>query len=453
MNVARGYIGRVMLALMFAGSAGISTAQEVASAERPGVAAMLEEVTPAVVNIAVTGTATLPQNPLYNDPYFRRFFDVPEQPQTQPTLAVGSGVIIDAENGYVLTNHHVVENADSIEITLHDKRRLQAKLIGSDAGTDIALLQVDATDLKEIPQSDSATLKVGDFVAAIGNPFGLGQTVTTGIVSALGRSGISAENYEDFIQTDASINPGNSGGALVDFDGRLVGINSAIISPGGGNVGIGFAVPINMAKAVVDQLIEFGEIRRGLLGVNIQDFTPDVAEALKMDLDGGAVVSRVEPDSAADEAGLQAGDVIVGVNGDDIESASQLRNTIGLIRAGSEVEIEFIREDRHMTVNAELGSANQAPDTTASAPTSGVLDGAELGSVDRNAPASGALVLSVEQGSRAWNNGLRPNDIITAVNRNAVDSPEEVEELLASNTGTLALSVLREGQMLFMIVR
>jgi len=442
-----------MLALMFAGSAGISTAQEVPSAERPGVAAMLEEVTPAVVNIAVTGTATLPQNPLYNDPYFRRFFDVPEQPQTQPTLAVGSGVIIDAENGYVLTNHHVVENADSIEITLHDKRRLQAKLIGSDAGTDIALLQVDATDLKEIPQSDSATLKVGDFVAAIGNPFGLGQTVTTGIVSALGRSGISAENYEDFIQTDASINPGNSGGALVDFDGRLVGINSAIISPGGGNVGIGFAVPINMAKAVVDQLIEFGEIRRGLLGVNIQDFTPDVAEALKMDLDGGAVVSRVEPDSAADEAGLQAGDVIVGVNGDDIESASQLRNTIGLIRAGSEVEIEFIREDRHMTVNAELGSANQAPDTTASAPTSGVLDGAELGSVDRNAPASGALVLSVEQGSRAWNNGLRPNDIITAVNRNAVDSPEEVEELLASNTGTLALSVLREGQMLFMIVR
>jgi serine protease DegQ len=453
MNVTQGYISRVMLALLFAGTVGISTAQEIASKERPGVAAMLEAVTPSVVNISVTGTATLPQNPLYNDPYFRRFFDLPEQPQTRPTLSVGSGVIIDSAKGYVLTNHHVVADSESIEITLHDKRRLQAKLIGSDAGTDIALLQVEASGLKAIPQSDSATLKVGDFVAAIGNPFGLGQTVTTGIVSALGRSGINTEGYEDFIQTDASINPGNSGGALVDFDGRLVGINSAIISPGGGNVGIGFAVPINMAKSIVEQLIEFGEVRRGLLGVNIQDFTPDVAEALKMDLDGGAVVSRVEPGSAADEAGIQPGDVIVGVNGSEIVSASDLRNTIGLVRAGSEVEIELLRGDRRMTVNAELGNNNQPAATAGRAASSDVLDGAELGSVPRNSPASGVLVVNVEQGSRAWNNGLRSNDIITAVNRTEVGSPDELEELLEASRGTLALSILREGQTLFMIVR
>jgi serine protease DegQ len=458
MNITQGYISRVMLALLFAGNIGISAAQEIENTERPGVAAMLEEVTPAVVNISVTGTQNLPQNPLFNDPFFRRFFpDVPEQPQSRPTLSVGSGVIIDAAKGHVLTNHHVVENAESIEITLSDKRRLQAKLIGSDAGTDIALLQVEATNLHAIPQSDSSTLKVGDFVAAIGNPFGLGQTVTTGIVSALGRSGISAEGYEDFIQTDASINPGNSGGALVDYNGRLVGINSAIITPGGGNVGIGFAVPINMAHSIVEQLLEFGEVRRGMLGVMIQDFTPDVAEALDLDIDGGAVVSRVEPDSPAAEAGIQAGDVIVGVNDQEITSSSDLRNTIGLIRAGNEVEIELMRGDRRMTVEAELASGNNETVAAKGAPSSGVLDGADLGSIPGNNPAygetMGVLVVNVEQGSRAWNNGLRPNDIITTVNRNPVDSVERVEELIAASRGTVALGIVREGQTQFMIVR
>jgi Do/DeqQ family serine protease len=457
MYVTQGYISRVMLALVFAGSVGISAAQEIANTARPGVAAMLEEVTPSVVNIAVTGTAAVPQNPLFNDPDFRRFFDVPDQPQTQQTMSVGSGVIIDAAKGYVLTNHHVIENADKIEITLHDKRQLQAKLIGSDAGTDIALLQVEASDLIAIPQSDSSTLKVGDFVAAIGNPFGLGQTVTTGIVSALDRSGMSAEGYEDFIQTDASINPGNSGGALVDYNGRLIGINSAIISPGGGNVGIGFAVPINMAKSIVSQLIEFGEVRRGLLGVMITDLTPDVAEALQLDLDGGAVVSSVQPDSAAAKAGIEAGDIIVGVDGELISSGSDLRNTIGLVRAGNKVKIDLVRGDRKMTVDAELGSGNQVTAGATGAPSSGVLDGAELGSIPRNHPAygetSGVLVVTVEQGSRAWNNGLRPDDIITAINRNEVDSPESVDAVIAASRGVLALSIIRDGQTQFIIVR
>jgi len=265
----------VLLVTLF-GAMTLGSVQAAPVPPRPGVASMLQQVTPAVVNIAVTGHQAVQQNPLLNDPAFRRYFNVPEQPGTVPTQSAGSGVIIDAAKGYILTNHHVIADADQIEVTLTDKRRLMATLIGSDPGTDIALLQVDGANLQSVPMSDSDTLQVGDFVLAIGNPFGLGQTVTTGIVSALDRAGINEEGFEDFIQTDASINPGNSGGALVDYNGNLVGINSAIIAPSGGNVGIGFAVPINKARSVVDQLVEYGEIKRGMLGVSITDLTPDV---------------------------------------------------------------------------------------------------------------------------------------------------------------------------------
>src|SRR5690606_22571443 len=323
-----------------------------------------ESVTPAVVNIAVRSQSAVPtnSNPLLNDPFFRRFFNVPEGQQSEPrmreTQSVGSGVIIDAGEGYILTNHHVVDKATEVMVILQDKRRVQAELVGSDAGTDIALLKVEADNLVAIPRSHSDTVRVRDFVMAIGNPLGLGQTVTTGLVSALGRStGIIAEGYEDFIQTDASINPGNSGGALVDYNGRLVGINSAIIAPAGGNVGIGFAVPINMAMAIVDQLVEFGEVRRGLLGVMITDLTPDVVEALDLNVAAGAVVSAVNPGSPAEKAGIEAGDVIIGVNGQSIVSDTDLRNTIGLMREGSDVKIELIRDGRRRTVDATIGSA------------------------------------------------------------------------------------------------
>ena len=278
----------------------------------PTLAPLLAEVTPAVVNISVETLQSVESSPLFNDPFFQRFFDMPQMPQQRRQMSAGSGVIFNAEEGYVVTNHHVVENGDRIVVTLKDQRQFDAELIGSDAGTDIALLKIEAEGLTVLDLGDSDRLQVGDYVLAIGNPFGLGQTVTSGIVSALGRSGLNIEGYEDFIQTDASINPGNSGGALVTLDGKLVGINTAIIAPSGGNVGIGFAVPMNMANAVTNQLIEFGEVQRGQLGITIQDFTPDLAEALGIEGETGAVVTQVIPDSAAEAAGLQAGDPLYG---------------------------------------------------------------------------------------------------------------------------------------------
>lgn len=278
----------------------VSPAQpQTAASPQRSLADVLETITPAVVNIAVKSRDPAESNPLYNDPFFRRYFNLPEQRQR---MSAGSGVIVDADKGYILTNHHVVANAGEIAVTLKDRRRFTAELVGSDQATDIALLRIDAKRLTALPFGDSARLRVGDTVVAIGNPFGLGQTVTSGIVSALGRSGINVEGYEDFIQTDASINPGNSGGALVTADGRLVGINTAIIAPAGGNVGIGFAVPVGMASAVMKQLIEHGEVRRGRIGVAVQDLTPDLAEALGISETHGAVVGSVDRDSPAARA-------------------------------------------------------------------------------------------------------------------------------------------------------
>ena len=320
------------------------------------LAPVVSRITPGVVGISVRGRVR-EDNPLLQDPLVRRFFNLQQQPIERETEATGSGVIVDAAQGYVMTNAHVVENASNIEVTTKDNRRLTAKLIGRDPDTDIAVLQIPAGALTAVPTGDSDRLQVGDFVLAIGNPFGLGQTVTSGIVSALGRSNLGIEGYEDFIQTDASINPGNSGGPLVDLQGRVVGINTAILAPGGGNIGIGFAVPINMARQVMDQLINYGEIKRGRIGVAIQDLTPDLAQALGTRQTQGAVIARVEPGSPAERAGLRTNDLVVAINGAPMRSGTELRNRVGLSRIGDEVELTVERGGAARSVTVRIEKA------------------------------------------------------------------------------------------------
>ena len=323
---------------------------EVGGAPMQSIAPVVSRVTPGVVGISVRGRVR-EDNPLLQDPLFRRFFNLQQQqPIERETQATGSGVIVDAAQGYVLTNNHVVENATSIEVTTKDNRELKARLIGRDSETDIAVLQIPGGGLAAVPMGDSDRLQVGDFVLAVGNPFGLGQTVTSGIVSALGRTGLGIEGYEDFIQTDASINPGNSGGPLVDLQGRIVGINTAIVAPTGGNVGIGFAVPINVARQVMEQLINYGEIKRGRIGVAIQDLTPDIAQALGTTYSQGAVIAKVEPGSPAERAGLRTNDLVVAVNGAPIHNGAELKNHVVLAKIGDEVDLTVIRGGSERTV-------------------------------------------------------------------------------------------------------
>jgi len=326
---------------------------EVGGAPIQTLAPVVSRITPGVVGISVRGRVR-EDNPLLQDPLFRRFFNL-QQPVERETQAMGSGVIVDAAQGYVMTNAHVVENANNIEVTTKDNRQIKAKLIGRDADTDVAVLQIPTGNLTAVPIGDSDRLQVGDFVLAIGNPFGLGQTVTSGIVSALGRSNLGIEGYEDFIQTDASINVGNSGGPLVDLQGRVIGINTAILAPGGGSIGIGFAVPINMARQVMDQLIRYGEIRRGRIGVAMQELTPDLTQALGTKHTQGAVIARVEPGSPAERAGLRTNDLIVAINGVPMRSGTELRNRVGLSRIGDEVELTVERggQERNVTVRIE----------------------------------------------------------------------------------------------------
>ncbi len=319
------------------------------AAALPSLAPILESATRAVVNISVASKTATSKNPLFNDPSFRRYFNLPD---TSRTMSAGSGVIVDAAAGYVLSNHHVIENASEIVVTLKDGRRLTARLVGSDPATDVALLKIDGKNLAALEIADSDKLRVGDYVLAIGNPFGLGQTVTSGIVSALGRSGLSKEGYEDYIQTDASINPGNSGGALITLDGKLAGLNTAILSPGGGNIGIGFAVPSNIAKAVMAQLIANGEVRRGRLGVAIGDVQPEAAAKLGLGQVSGAVIVQIESGSSAQKAGLRTGDVVVAVNGKPVQGATDLRNRIGLTPVGTQVMMTIRRghDERQVAV-------------------------------------------------------------------------------------------------------
>ena len=425
------------------------------AAPMPSLAPMVKRVSPAVVNIATRGTIKESQgqrNPLLDDPFFGRFFGAqPDvRPREHPFQSLGSGVIVDAKNGYIITNHHVVEHASEITITLFDDRTFSAKVIGTDEGADIAVLQAKQPNLIAMALGDSTKLEVGDYVVAIGNPFGLQHTVTAGIVSALGRTGINPDGggYEDFIQTDASINPGNSGGALVNLRGELIGINSAILSRSGGNMGIGFAIPVNMVKGVMDQLIKYGEVKRGVLGVQLYNVTPDIAKECGLSETSGALVGGVAQGSAAERAGIKTGDIITTLNGANMRNSAELRNAIGMLHVGDKVEIGLLRDGKPRKVIAQIAERGET-ETPIAVDINKGLEGTEL----NDAPdGGGVLVNSVQEGSSASQAGLHANDVIIGVGRTPVTNLKSFREA-AKGASVLVLKVRRGGDTLLIPIR
>lgn len=428
----------------------------------PTLAPMLERVTPAVVNIAAIGEVKVRRShSLIDDPFFRHFFNLPGRVETRKTRSLGSGVIVDPQKGYILTNHHVIDGASKILVKTKSGRQFEAEIIGSDESTDVAVLRIPAKGLSGIPFADSDTLRVGDFAVAIGNPFGLGQTVTSGIVSALGRSGLGLSGkkdgyIEDFIQTDASINVGNSGGALVNLRGELIGINTAILSPNqGGNVGIGFAIPINMARTVMQQLLEHGEIRRGYFGVVVQTLTPELAEALNTNLKAGAIIVSVEEDSPAEEAGIKPHDIVTHINRKQIKNAADMRNQIGLLNVGDKATIRLQRGGRELTLNTRITDAVSGK----------LINGEDLdyrlaGATFTNIPATsplygrvnGILVADVQPGSPAASAELQEGDIIRSINRQPVKDIQTATKLLSGKKSQLLLNIQRGNIAFFLLL-
>lgn len=423
----------------------------VAGKNLPSLAPMLENVAPAVVSISVEGShASTPHIPEAFQFFFGPDFQ-PGQTQEKPFQGLGSGVIIDAKKGHILTNHHVINNAEKIHVQLHDGREYEATVVGSDSMSDVALLQLEkAENLTEINFANSDELRVGDFAIAIGNPFGLGQTVTSGIISALGRTGLNLDNLENFIQTDAAINSGNSGGALVNLNGDLVGINTAILGPNGGNVGIGFAIPVNMAKNLVEQILEFGEVRRGVLGVQGGELTSDLAQAFGYETNHGAFVSQVVPDSAADLAGIKAGDIITAVNGKDIRSFGELRAKIATLGTGKKVKLNLIRNGKSQTVTAVLKESAMSKAKAESLHRA--LAGAELENYSEG-NIEGVLVTGVDKNSISARYGLKDGDIIVGMNRHKVQNIGDLRRLFENKPNILALNIIRNNTNLYIVLR
>jgi Do/DeqQ family serine protease len=425
----------------------------------PSLAPMLEKITPAVVNIATRGQSRRRiEFSLPDDPFFRRFFDVPSIERIQETQSLGSGVIVDAENGYVLTNNHVIEDAFEITVTLPDGRELIAQIIGRDPDTDIAVIKILTGNLKSVPMGDSSQLRVGDFVVAIGNPFGLGQTVTSGIVSALGRSGLGIESYEDFIQTDASINLGNSGGALVNLRGELVGLNTAIFGSGAGNsgnIGIGFAIPINMAKDIMQQLIESGEVIRGRLGVQGQELTPQLAQAFNVELDSGVIITQIESGSPADKAGMLVGDVVVSANGRKIRTQGEMDNLVGLLRIGQTVDLKLFRQGKEKDLTAVI-QIIEIP-IVDGLRWNEKLAGATIGEIRESSLQRGETsylqVIEVEIGSVAWETGIREGDILYSINKQLIRNHAEALVAIETNQRGMILNIQRGNRELYMLIK
>ena len=428
------------------------------SAGVPSLAPMLENVTPAVVNI-YTISETEERNQQIDDPFLRKFFNIPGQQKSRKKnrAGLGSGVIINKKKGFIITNNHVIAKAKDIKVKLSDGREFKATLVGADPASDIAVIKINAKNLKSLDFANSNKLRVGDFVVAIGNPFGIGQTVTSGIISALGRSGLGIEAYENFIQTDASINPGNSGGALVNLKGELVGINTAIIGSRGnaGSVGIGLAIPVNMALDITDQLIKFGKVKRGYLGVSAQDLTPDLSKAFGISTSKGAIITQIEKGSPADIAGIKIGDVVTKINNQTVENASAMRNKIGLLKVNSIITMQINRKGKIISTNVKIVEPKISKK-------SGIkinarLQGIVFTEITKNMPEYGKVigikVVKIKKNSRAYFVGIRPGDIILSVNNIPVQKIKDLEIVAGKNDSELIVHVQRRNKTAFLLLK
>ncbi|MCR5536282.1 MAG: Do family serine endopeptidase [Succinivibrio sp.] len=423
----------------------------VSSGQLPSLSPMLKQVLPSVVNIQVKGKKTVNQGFQLPEEFLFMFPQLGRQ-QPQEFKALGSGVIIDAHEGLVVTNYHVIDSADDIKVSTSDGRQFDAEKIGGDEHTDLALLKLKEYDrLQAISLANSDELEVGDFAVAIGNPFGLGQTVTSGIISALGRSGLNIENIENFIQTDAAINSGNSGGALINLKGELIGINTAILGPNGGNIGIGFAIPVNMVKKITDQIVNYGEVKRGMLGVTGSELNADLASSFGYSQNSGAFVNEVMKDSAADKAGIKSGDIITSVNGKQIKSFAQLRAEIATQRPGSNVTLGIFRDGQESTLTVQL---DESAKTIISADESSDLSPAFEGASLANNDDGGVLITEVAGNSMAARLGLKKDDVITAVNRSKVKDLHDLRKMLQKSKGKVsALRIKRGNSELYLTLR